>query len=210
MKELISLPAWEDSLALDLLRRGCLVESYGQVPEEVRARADEFIAESLRTKKEHLEEELVDFVDHCRKSPGRAYKASWETNKKGKHIKANGVEHKLLLLKAMQSPGIRMLWRSDIDTFTQHRYISVLGRSGVERVPRCHGFGKCPFTLYQRMAKSSSFEAQAAFLAFTFIHFTEPRLGRMLAVPEECLCIRRIPWSGAEWGRLATWERCAR
>ena len=33
------------------------------------------------------------------------------------------MEHKLLLLKALRSPEVRVLWRSDIETFTQHRYI---------------------------------------------------------------------------------------
>lgn len=93
----------QPSLALDLLRRGCRVlwagraclrlQTVFKVPEEVRAKADEFIAvpladspgrehrkESLQ-RGEHLEEELLDFVEHCRKSPGRAYKAPRETMK---------------------------------------------------------------------------------------------------------------------------------
>ena len=37
---------------------------------------------------------------------------------------ANRVEHKLLLLKALKSPDLRLMWRSDVEAFTQHRYIT--------------------------------------------------------------------------------------
>ena len=37
---------------------------------------------------------------------------------------ANRVEHKLLLLKALRSPELRVMWRSDVEAFTQHRYIT--------------------------------------------------------------------------------------
>lgn len=37
---------------------------------------------------------------------------------------ANRVEHKLLLLKALKSPDLRVMWRSDVEAFTQHRYIT--------------------------------------------------------------------------------------
>ena len=37
---------------------------------------------------------------------------------------ANRVEHKLLLLKALKSPDLRLMWRSDVEAFTQHRYIA--------------------------------------------------------------------------------------
>jgi len=100
------------SLALDLLaEHGGLLESYGQVPPEVRRSAEEFIAESLKSPSKELDEELAAFLKHCQNNPGRPYKA-------------HRVEHKLMLLKALKSPDLRVMWRSTVEAFTQHRYIT--------------------------------------------------------------------------------------
>ena len=102
----------DSSTALGLLvEHGCVLESYGQVPPDVRRRAEEFIAENLKFPSNELDEELADFLKHCQSNPGRSYKA-------------NRVEHKLLLLKALKSPDLRLMWRSDVEAFTQHRYIT--------------------------------------------------------------------------------------
>ena len=37
---------------------------------------------------------------------------------------ADRVGHKFLLLKALRSPELRVMWRSDVEAFTQHRYIT--------------------------------------------------------------------------------------
>lgn len=39
-------------------------------------------------------------------------------------FQADRVGHKLLLLKALRSPELRVMWRSDVEAFTQHRYIT--------------------------------------------------------------------------------------
>jgi len=102
----------DSSVALNILvEHGCLVESYGQVPQVIRTRADEFIAECLQRPEGELDEELADFLKHCQINPGRPYKA-------------DRVGHKLLLLKALRSPELRVMWRSDVEAFTQHRYIT--------------------------------------------------------------------------------------
>ncbi|CAL1155278.1 unnamed protein product [Cladocopium goreaui] len=110
----------DSSVALNLLvEHGCLVESYGQVPQVIRTRADEFIAECLQRPEGELDEELADFLKHCQINPGRPYKA-------------DRVGHKLLLLKALRSPELRVMWRSDVEAFTQHRYITT---TWIRKVP---------------------------------------------------------------------------
>eukprot|EP00435_Cladocopium_sp_Y103_P075749 s164_g64.t1 len=108
----------DSSVALNLLvEHGCLVESYGQVPLVIRTRADEFIAvplhllgECLQRPEGELDEELADFLKHCQTNPGRPYKA-------------DRVGHKLLLLKALRSPELRVMWRSDVEAFTATTWI---------------------------------------------------------------------------------------
>ncbi|CAJ1332521.1 unnamed protein product [Effrenium voratum] len=107
----------EDSLALRLLaEHGSLLESYGQVPADVRGQADQFIADCLAPAQAELDEELEPMNQG--KHPGRAYKSR--------------VEHKLLLFKAFRSPDVRVLWRSEVESFTQHRYLAA---TWVRRVP---------------------------------------------------------------------------
>lgn len=103
----------QGSLAHDLLvAHGCLIRSYGQIPEEARRRADEFIAEELgKCSVPEPEDELQTFLKHCWEHPGRAFE--------------NPVKHKLMLLKAIKSPAIRVLWRSEVERFSQHKYFSV-------------------------------------------------------------------------------------
>eukprot|EP00439_Symbiodinium_sp_Y106_P057521 s3170_g8.t1 len=61
----------EPSLALLMLvRHGCLVESYGQVPHDTRHAAEKFIAESLSKIHAERDEELHNFLEHASKHPG--------------------------------------------------------------------------------------------------------------------------------------------
>lgn len=115
VEELVKAQGIEQSLAHEALSSmGRLLESFGQVPPEGRRRVDEFLAEELGKSEalmqpDDIGEELQDFLTHCQKHPGRAYKAS-------------GVQHKLMVFRAMASPSLRVLWRSDVERFTQHKY----------------------------------------------------------------------------------------
>lgn len=103
----------EPSLALSMLiRHGCLVESYGQVPFDTRHAAEKFIAESLSKIHAERDEELHNFLEHASKHPGRPFKASQ-------------VEHKAMLLRSMASRSVRLVWRSVVESFCQHRYLTI-------------------------------------------------------------------------------------
>ena len=99
--------------------------------------------ECLQRPEGELDEELADFLKHCQISPGRPYKApeifESRLNQDVDVVivqieivrtvfrsvsQADRVGHKLLLLKALRSPELRVMWRSDVEAFTQHRYIT--------------------------------------------------------------------------------------
>lgn len=115
----------EPSIALRMLAElGYPLESYGQLPPEVRATVAGFLEAELGAprqlasgvaaplgEKDCSDEELREFVEHCRRHPGRSYRGS-------------GVQHKLMLFRAMASPALRLLWRSDMEPFTQHKYFT--------------------------------------------------------------------------------------
>lgn len=113
VQEIVDIESVQGSLAHDLLvAHGCLLRSYGQIPEDSRQQAEEFIAGELgKSSFPEPEEELQTFLKHCSDHPGRAFR--------------NPVQHKLMLLKAFKSPAVRVLWRSDIERFSQHKYFSV-------------------------------------------------------------------------------------
>lgn len=107
----------EASLASEVLvSRGHIIASYGQVPVEARLQLEAFLESDLESHPmdcpKAVDGELEAFVEHCRLHPGRAYCGS-------------PVIHKLWLLRAMASPALRFLWRSDVERFMQHRYFAV-------------------------------------------------------------------------------------
>jgi len=97
-----------------LIELGGVIESYGQLPEDVRANADSFLASEIGarqgdTQVEEMPGELDEFIRHCQSHPGRAYKKC-------------RVQHNVMLFKAIASKAVRVVWRSDLEPFTQHRY----------------------------------------------------------------------------------------
>lgn len=110
------------SVALDMLAEtGRSTTSFGQFPEDIHRKVDNLVCDHLdsRIPDAKLSEELHDFLNHCEKHPGRSYARS-------------GVQHKLMIFKAIASPDLRIRWRSEQERFTQHRYISL---PWVRRVP---------------------------------------------------------------------------
>ncbi|CAE7387234.1 unnamed protein product [Symbiodinium pilosum] len=109
----LQLSEEEPSLALTMLtRHGCLVESYGQVPSDTRYAAEKFIADSLSKLETERDEELDSFMQHVTKHPGRPFNE-------------DHVEHKTMLLRSMKSRSVRLVFRSVVEKFCQHRYITI-------------------------------------------------------------------------------------
>jgi len=105
----------ESSALRCLAELGRIVESYGQLPTSVRARISSVLAGLLGQPDRADDEvptELQEFVEHCEKHPGRSFKGS-------------RTQHKLFLLRAIACPALRIAWRSKLEHFTQHRYITV-------------------------------------------------------------------------------------
>mmetsp|Transcript_42653 Transcript_42653/g.91492 ORF Transcript_42653/g.91492 Transcript_42653/m.91492 type:complete len:670 (+) Transcript_42653:58-2067(+) len=107
----------ENSAAFrSLLERGTILQSYGQLPEDVREGLEQFLeTEFRRSWPEHSFDphpEVQDFLEHCHKHPGRSYGRS-------------AVTHKHHLLRAFAAREVRLVWRSDLEKFTQHKYFVV-------------------------------------------------------------------------------------
>lgn len=108
---------FQQSLAFaSLLRLGHVLESYGQLADDARAGLETFLHVEFSTRWPSSDfepgAELDAFVEHCQKHPGRAFAQS-------------AVQHKLMLFKAIASPALRVVWRSDMEWFTQHKYFAV-------------------------------------------------------------------------------------
>ena len=59
---------------------------------------------------------------------GRPFKAAVGSLQSERHIppcKASQVEHKAMLLRSMASRSVRLVWRSVVESFCQHRYLTV-------------------------------------------------------------------------------------
>eukprot|EP00933_Yihiella_yeosuensis_P019539 TRINITY_DN15818_c0_g1_i1.p1 TRINITY_DN15818_c0_g1~~TRINITY_DN15818_c0_g1_i1.p1 ORF type:complete len:1927 (-),score=360.69 TRINITY_DN15818_c0_g1_i1:513-6293(-) len=97
-----------------LLETHEVIHSYGELPEEARNKAEAFLYEELAAEdpEDSLDEELEAFVKHCEAFPGRSFQG-------------NKVVHKLMLLRAIESPALRILFRSEVERYTQHRYFTM-------------------------------------------------------------------------------------
>jgi len=114
--ELQAVANADESSALSCLAElGRVVESYGQLPTSVRVRVSS-VLEGLLGQSTHADNEvpadLHEFVEYCEKHPGRSFKGS-------------PTQHKLFLLRAIACPALRVVWRSQLERFTQVRYIAV-------------------------------------------------------------------------------------
>eukprot|EP00747_Dinoflagellata_sp_TGD_P031527 gnl/TRDRNA2_/TRDRNA2_135345_c0_seq1.p1 gnl/TRDRNA2_/TRDRNA2_135345_c0~~gnl/TRDRNA2_/TRDRNA2_135345_c0_seq1.p1 ORF type:complete len:670 (-),score=113.94 gnl/TRDRNA2_/TRDRNA2_135345_c0_seq1:87-1898(-) len=104
-----------------LAESGQVLESYGQLPEKAREQIESFLDTELgraAASTAEPDEELAAFVEHCEKHPGRAFKGS-------------SVQQKLMIFKAIKSPAVKILWRSQTERFTQHKYFAVPWRRSV-------------------------------------------------------------------------------
>eukprot|EP00746_Dinoflagellata_sp_MGD_P120968 gnl/MRDRNA2_/MRDRNA2_56300_c0_seq1.p1 gnl/MRDRNA2_/MRDRNA2_56300_c0~~gnl/MRDRNA2_/MRDRNA2_56300_c0_seq1.p1 ORF type:complete len:1452 (+),score=235.13 gnl/MRDRNA2_/MRDRNA2_56300_c0_seq1:78-4433(+) len=94
-----------------LVTDGAPIASYGQLPEDVRKQGETWL-DSVFPGDEPLDEEMASFVEHCKAKPGR-------------NVSEGPVRHKFLLMRAMCSSSVRVASRTDIERFTQHRYLSL-------------------------------------------------------------------------------------
>lgn len=93
-----------------LVLRGYVLNSYGQLPDDAKARVDAFLSAEIGGEV-NVRDDMAAFVQHCREHPGRTFQSA--------------VEHKAMLLRAMASRSVRVIFRSDLEPFTQHRYVAI-------------------------------------------------------------------------------------